>query len=58
MTHAEIVAAEPKMQRSVEAIDGGVARLGVADQLRQHRIEAHTDLRSLRHTGIDADSGS
>src|SRR5258706_1383288 len=43
-------------QRAVEAVDGGIARLRVADQLRQHRIETDADLRSLRNAGIDADA--
>src|SRR5882672_7762071 len=40
-------------QRAVQTIDAELARLGVADQLRQHRIEFHADLPPLGHTRID-----
>src|SRR5436190_12159749 len=41
-------------QGAVEAGDAGIARLRVADELRQHRIERHADLASLPHAGVDA----
>src|SRR5438094_7417579 len=38
---------------AVETIDACFARIGVADQLREHRVESNADRASLRHTCID-----
>src|SRR5207244_8741796 len=39
------------------AVEGIVARFGVADQLRKHWIKFDTDVAPLRHAGIDAHAG-
>src|SRR5207302_3193601 len=45
-------------ESAIETVDGGVARLRVADQFRQHRIETDADLRPLRHARVDAHARS
>ena len=45
-------------ESAIEAVDGGVARLRVADQLRQHWIETDADLRPLRYPRVDAHARS